>query len=100
MFNGSRNEDDRYKTGCIGVLVPLLVAAYGIRTIIRQRTTGRWGRPPTVGPEAVEFGIAVLGVALFAHAWGFEPYRRRPFIRWLLTALSIAMFLKGVIRGL
>jgi len=100
MLNKNRNEDDSYKTGCIGVLVPLVVAAYGIRTIVRQRTTGRWGRSPTVGPEAVEFGIAVIAVALFAHAWGFEPYRRHPFVRWLLTALSIALFLKGVIRGL
>jgi hypothetical protein len=99
MRKTTNNGDDRVKTGCAGVLLPLVVAAYGIRTILRQRTTGRWGREPTVGPEAVEFGIAVLGLAVLVHAWGFDAYKRHPVVRGALIMLGVAMFIKGIVRG-
>lgn len=100
LFPKGSNDDDRYKTGCVGVLLPLFAAAYGVRAIIRQRTPGGLRYRPTVGPEAVEWGIAALGVAVFVHAWGFEPYKRHPWIRAILTVVGVAMFLKGVIREL
>ena len=92
--------NDNIKTGFLGILVPMIGAAYGIRTIIRQRTSGRWGGEPTYGDEAIEFGLAVIGIAIFSHAWGFEPYRRHPVIRGILTLAGIVLFLKGVIRGI
>jgi hypothetical protein len=97
LFAKRPDDDDRYKTGCVGIILPLLVAVWGIRIIIRQRVPrGRGAPAPLVGPEAVEVGIGVLGVAVLLHAWGFEPYKRHPIIRALLTAAGIALFLKGL----
>lgn len=100
MSKNRKHDDDPYKTGCVGIVIPLFfAAAYGIPAIVRKKTWRQLGRPPVVGPEAIEIGIAVLGVALLVHAWGFEPYKRHPIIRGLLTVVGIAMFLKGIIRG-
>jgi hypothetical protein len=100
MEEPSTNDNDRYKTGCVGILLPLVGAAYGILIIACQKTSGIRGLSPVVGPGAVEVGIGILGVALFTHTWGFEPYRRHPIIRGILTITSVAMFLKGVIHGI
>src|SRR5262245_2432022 len=53
------NDDDRVKTGCVGILLPLVVAALGMRMIILKRTFGGRGPgSPTVGPQQVRWRLS------------------------------------------
>jgi uncharacterized membrane protein len=88
--------DDKYKTGCVGILMPLALVGYALLKIVwhyrRDRYEFRYR-----SPESIEWsGVSILGMALFAHALGFVPYRRYPIVRWLLVAVSIIMFFYGM----
>jgi hypothetical protein len=85
-------EDNGYKTGCVGILMPLALVAYGLVHIIghyRRKRYEFWPR----SEESIEWeGVAILAMALFVHAVGFVPYKRYPVIRWLLVSISIGVF--------
>ena len=91
------NSEDRYKTGCVGIILPLLVAAYGVRRILHprqfNRLTGLWDE----GAGVVGLGISALGVAIFVHGLCFVPYRRIRFLRSTVAAIGIALFLLGLL---
>lgn len=81
MFNrrisfdlGDEPMGDAWSKWGLGVVVPILIATYGLsRAILRHVVLfGRRGSSmPLSGWDAVVFGIAVLGVALFMHAHYF-----------------------------
>ena len=56
-----------------GVALPLVFASYGLRCWVTRRgyIPGRWRVMQLQGKEAVAFGIALLGLALFLHAHYF-----------------------------
>jgi hypothetical protein len=86
------NADDRYRTGCLGILLPLALVAYALRHIVwHYRHKRHQWRP--VSDESIEWrGVGVLAIALFVHALGFVPYKRWPLIRWGLVAGSVILF--------
>ncbi len=88
--------EDRTKTGCMGLLIPLALVAYGVYRIThpwkRSRFTGTWKNPEDVAA----LGICALGIALCVHALGFVPYERVPLLKWLLAAAGVAVFIYGL----
>lgn len=58
----------------LGLLLPLLFAAYGLRAIINQQADFTTQVSMTFhGPNAIAFGIAAIAAALFLHChyfWG------------------------------
>lgn len=92
-----RHDDDRAKTGCVGVLLPVAGMIYGGWIMLRKEGFRNYGIRPVRGAEAVDFGISVIGMALFVHALGFVPYRRHPVVRISLIVISIVLFFKGLL---
>jgi hypothetical protein len=94
------DQEDRIKTGCLGILIPLFFGAYAVRWIIERRA-GRIrfrdiGKQPLTGEAAVALGITALGICLFVHALGFVPYERFPLLKWLLAAAGVVVFFIGL----
>jgi hypothetical protein len=88
--------DDRYKTGCVGILMPLALVAYALRYIVWHYREERY-KFRYQSPESIEwFGVSILGMALFVHALGFVPYKRYPIVKWLLVMISIFIALYGL----
>lgn len=87
--------DDRVKTGCMGILVPIAVAAHGIYRIVRPRRHDLFGR--LVDRDfVIGTGIAALGIAVFVHAFGFVPYARFPVLKYTVATGGVAVFLYGL----
>src|SRR5688572_19248080 len=84
--------DDRYKTGCLGILLPLALVAYSLRYIVWHYRHPRHECRPASDESLERHGVAVLAIALFVHAPGFVPYKRWPRFRWLLVAGSVVLF--------
>jgi hypothetical protein len=95
------DNEDRTKTGCMGVLLPLIFGAYAVRWIVTERAgpirLRDIGRGPTTGEAAIALGITTLGLCLFVHAFGFVPYQRIPIVKWLLAAAGVAVFILGIL---
>lgn len=73
MFDDDAMSDAWSKWG-LGVVVPSLIAAYGLSRVILRHAVlyGRRGTSmPLSGWDAVVFGIAIIGAALFMHAHFF-----------------------------
>lgn len=65
---------DAWSKWGLGVVVPSLIATYGLSRVILRHAVlyGRRGASmPLTGWDAIVFGIAVLGAALFMHAHYF-----------------------------
>lgn len=96
LTTGGTDLDERVQTGCMGLLLPLALAAYGIYRITHPRKlnrfTGTWRNPEDV----VALGICALGIALCVHALGFVPYQRIPLVKYLLAAGGVALFIFGL----
>lgn len=88
-------DDDRVKTGCMGILIPLFFGALALRWIVQKRTF-RVASHATTGEAAVGMGIMTLGICLFVHALGFVPYERVPLLKWLLVAAGVGVFFLGL----
>jgi uncharacterized membrane protein len=93
-MNNRDDNDNRYQTGCLGILIPLALVAYALSFLIwhyrRERYQFRYRSPESIEGD----GITVLGIALFVHALGFVPYKRWPLLRWLLVAAGILLFFR------
>ena len=66
--------NDAWTKWGLGVVVPSLIAAYGLSRVILRHAVlyGRRGASmPLSGWDAIVFGIAILGAALFMHAHYF-----------------------------
>lgn len=88
--------DDRTKTGCLGILLPLAVAAYGAYRIVHPREVNRFTGQPYEGNAVVGLGVSAIGLAVFCHAFGFIPYRRIAGLRWVVAALGVTIFFLGL----
>ena len=79
----------------MGILLPLAGATYGICYISHPRMQGRFGR--AMDPNAVMgIGIMALGMAVVVHAFGFGPYARVPWLKYVVAAAGVALFLYGL----
>jgi hypothetical protein len=87
--------DDHVKTGCMGILIPLAVAAYGIYRMMHSKGVTYRGqpRPPD---DVIGGGIAALGMALFVHGLGFSPYEKVRFLKYVVAGIGIAVFVYGL----
>lgn len=88
--------DDRAKTGCMGILLPCLLAAYGIYRITHPRKLSRITGTLRNPEELVALGISALGLALVVHAFGFVPYDRVPLLRYIFAAVGVSVFFYGL----
>lgn len=83
-------------TDCLGILLPLAANAYALYNFTHPRRGDylfhRLLNPNTI----VAFGIVGLGIALFLHAIGFVPYERVPFLKYVLAAAGVALFIYGL----
>ena len=92
-------KDDKYKTGCVGILIPLAVVGYALLKIVWHYRRDRY-KFRYQSPESLEWdGVSILGMALFVHALGFVPYKRYPVVRWLLVAISIFVVFYGLYQS-
>ncbi len=96
LFGSGADVDDRVKTGCMGILLPLALAAYGVHRILYPRKLNRFTGRPVETDDVVSLGICALGMALFAHGWGFVPYTRIPFLKYLVMGLGVVAFVYGL----
>ena len=93
------DKDDKYRTGCVGILIPLALVLKALHLIIWHYRPKRF-RFRYQSPESIEWqGVSVLGMALFVHALGFVPYKRYPIVRWLLVAVSIFIVFYGLYQS-
>jgi hypothetical protein len=97
LFAASRHSelDDRVKTGCMGLLLPLGMAAYGLYYIRHPRMLNRFGRVMETD-VVIGMGIMAVGMAVFVHALGFVPYERISFLKWLVAAVGVGVFIYGL----
>jgi hypothetical protein len=95
------DSDEKTKTGCAGILIPLFFAAYALKWILSKRAgpvgLRNIGHPPMTGDAAVGFGIMTLGICLFVHALGFVPYERVRGLKYILAAAGVSVFLLGLL---
>ncbi len=91
-------ERDHY--GCVGVILPIIVAALGLRIVINQRAHGKYGSTDIVGESAVCLGLWTIGLAFTFHAWHFGPYKQRPVLRWLLVFIGVGWCLVSFVATL
>ena len=65
-----------------GVIVPLPIAAYAIWCLVMQTGTiiGRGGRLVLSGTDAVLYGVALLGLAVFLNTHFFWSTSRRFYV--------------------
>lgn len=87
--------DDRAKTGCMGILMPLGLLTYGLYYIRHPRMLNRFGNVMETD-EVIGIGIMALGMAVFVHALGFVPYERIPLLKWLVAAAGAGVFIYGL----
>jgi hypothetical protein len=93
FFPLKEDDDDlreRAKTDCLGLLLPLAVNAYALYNFTHPRR-GDYTFHRPLNPDT----IVGLGIALLLHAIGFVPYERVPFLKYLLAAAGLALFLYG-----
>lgn len=88
--------DDRVKTGCAGLLLPLVIAAFGYYRITHPRRLNRFTGTPNDPQDVVALGIVALGIAVVVHAFGFVPYHRIPVLKYLLAAAGVVLFVYGL----
>jgi hypothetical protein len=96
FFGSGADLDDRVKTGCMGILLPLALAAYGVHRILHPIKLNRFTGRLMETDDVVSLGICALGMALFAHGWGFVPYTRIPFLKYLVMGLGVVAFVYGL----
>ena len=89
--------EERAKTGCLGILIPIVVTAYSLRYFITRRSSGRFGATPVEGDAAIGLGVSAVGIAVFVHALGFVPYERILPLKWALVIAGIILFVLGII---
>lgn len=87
---------DRAKTHCLGILLPLAANAYAIYQFTHPRRGDYLFRRPMNPDTIVAFGIVGLGIALFLHGIGFVPYERVPFLKYVLAAAGVTLFVYGL----
>lgn len=90
--------DDKVKTGCMGILLPLVIAAFGFHRLTHPRRLNRFTGLPNESHDVMALGGLALGIALIVHAFGFVPYARVPFLRYALAVTGTAIIfvaLKG-----
>jgi hypothetical protein len=83
-----------------GVALPLVFAGYGLRCwmIRRGHLPGRRGVMELQGRQAVAFGIALLGLALFLHAHYFlDALDRWPGAAYLGKVAGLLLLVGGLI---
>jgi hypothetical protein len=88
--------DDRVKTGCAGIIIPLAAVAYATIWFFSPESVSTWGIRPIRGRAAMGHGITILGIALFVHALGFVPYRRYRILQIAVILIAIATFFTGL----
>lgn len=89
--------EDRYKTGCVGIVLPVLVAAYGLRRILHPRQFNRYTGQWLEGDGVVGLGISALGLAVFAHGLCFAPYGRIRFLKYVIAGVGVVFFCLGIL---
>jgi hypothetical protein len=89
------NPEDRAKTGCMGILLPVAVAAYGVYRITHPRKLSHLFHTP-LDPPTIWIGISALGIALFVHGLGFGPYQRIPGLRYVIALTGVGVFFLGL----
>lgn len=87
--------EDRAKTDCLGLLLPLAVNAYAIYQFTHPRRGDYLFHRPMNPDTIVALGIIGMGIALFLHAIGFAPYQRVPFVKYVLASVGVVLFLYG-----
>jgi hypothetical protein len=87
--------DERTKTGCMGILLPMATAAYGAYRIAHPRKVSYLFHTPITSPS-IAVGVCALGIALFVHGLGFVPYERIRFLKYLIATLGIVLFIVGL----
>jgi hypothetical protein len=90
------NPDDRAKTGCAGIAIPLACLVYAAFWFATPESLSSWAIRPIRGADAAALGVSIIGLALFVHAFGFVPYQRYPVLRWLLVLGGVSLFFKGI----
>ena len=88
--------EERVKTGCIGLLLPLATVAFGYRLISHPNRPNRFTGTPSDPQDMIALGIAALGIALCVHAFGFVPYDRIPVFKYLLALAGVVLFFMGL----
>ncbi len=90
------DSDDRAKTGCMGILLPLALVSFGVYRILRPPHVEYLSHRPADPATRIPAGICALGMALFLHGLGFVPYQRVPGLRYVIAALGVAVFIYGL----
>lgn len=91
------NEDDKVKTGCMGILIPLACAGFGLYRILHPHEYNRGIGHAYEGAAVVGLGLNALGIAVFVHALGFVPYERIPWLKRLVAAVGVDLFICGFV---
>jgi hypothetical protein len=91
------NSDGQAKTGCLGILLPLVLAAFGVRRILHPPNVDYLFHRPVDPSTRIPVGICALGMALVLHGLGFGPYQRIPGLKYVIAALGVAVFVYGLV---
>ena len=87
---------ERIKSGCMGILLPAVTAAYGLYYLSHRRMLDRFGRlrDPDV---VISIGLCAIGIAIFVHGLGFVPYERVRGLKYFVAACGATVFFLGLI---
>jgi hypothetical protein len=90
------DSDDKAKTGCMGILLPLALVIFGIHRIRHPPHVDYLFQMPADPSTRIPAGICALGIAIFLHGLGFVPYQRIPGLRYLIAAVGTGVFIYGL----
>ena|SRR2546423_726739 len=88
--------DDKVKTGCMGVLLPIVLAAFGVHRIMHPPKVSYLFHTPIDPRTRIPTGIVALGMALVAHGLCFVPYERIRGLKYVIALLGVGVFFLGL----
>jgi|tagenome__1003787_1003787.scaffolds.fasta_scaffold14693138_1 hypothetical protein len=91
------DSNDRAKTGCLGILLPLALGVFGVHRVLHPPHVDYLFHRPVDPSTRIPVGIFALGLALILHGMGFVPYQRIPGLRYVIAALGVAIFVYGLV---
>jgi len=76
----------------MAVVLPLAFGVpLGVLPIVNRWHPGKGGGDPVVGLDAVLDGWFVVGLSVAFHGHWMPAYARRPWLRWSLIGLGVAV---------